>query len=80
MPKLNEKLKSLYLGPILGPSSHVKANKKFFGKTHFCRIFVFLDFYCCPEFQKKLINIFREKLVTEEQTKENTDPRTSINS
>ena len=38
-------------------------------KIHFCHFFLFLDFYGYAKFQK-LMNRFREKLVTDIQTVE----------
>ena len=36
-------------------------------KILFCSFLLFLYFYCCAEYQKKLMNRFQEKLVTEIQ-------------
>ena len=43
------------------------ANKNFW-KIHFCHFFLFPDFYCGSEFQKKLMNRIQEKLFTYVQT------------
>ena len=39
------------------------ANKNFW-KTHFRHFFLFPDFYCGPEYSKKLMNKIQEKLIT----------------
>lgn len=37
--------------------------QELFQKIHFCHTYLFLDFYCCTKFQKKVMNRFWEKLV-----------------
>ena len=51
------------------------ASKNFSGKSASAIFFLFLDLYCCVEFQKKLMKRFREKLVAEERTARQTDGR-----
>ena len=56
--------KKLHFGCTSGPSYWFLGNKNFSGKSTLVTFFLFLDLYCCAEFQKQLMNWLNEKLVT----------------
>ena len=55
--------KNSNLGPFWAFFADFRANKNFSAKSASVT-FLFLHFYCCAELQKKLINKFQQKLVT----------------
>ena len=60
--KLQKTFFGLFL-PILVQKENFMKNP-----IRFCHFFLFLNFYWCAEFQKKVMNRLREKLVTDVRT------------
>ena len=67
MTQFYENSKKSILCPLWTLFAHFRANKDFHEKSA-CHFFLFLDFYRRAKLQKKLMNKFREKLVTDVQT------------
>ena len=67
MTRFYENSKKSILCPLWALFAHFRANKDFTEKSA-CHFFLFLDFYRRTKLQKKLMNKFREKLVTDVQT------------
>ena len=68
-----EKLKNFHFGLIQENFCRFQSQREFFRKIHFLHFFLFLGFYCCEKFQKKLVSRSQEKLVTDVQTDGLTD-------
>ena len=65
-----QRTQKLHFGSILGTFAHFMPEH--FWKIHL-RNFLFFDFYRCAKFQKKVMNRFQEKLVTNKRTNGRTD-------
>ena len=72
--------KNSILAPFGDLFTNFRAKWNLYGTSVSVTFFLFLGFYCCPEFQKKQINRFQEKLVTDVQMEIHADARTSMNS